>query len=94
MHGLLRQQEKPQFWKRKPSIVKVNMLLLAHLSRAPVPPTLANDMKYVLKKVLSYTPHLLIPVLFLVLSCGCCSPSPHDTTLLKGSFIFVSALSL
>ncbi|BDA43749.1 Translocation protein SEC63 homolog [Coccomyxa sp. Obi] len=43
-------KEKPQFWKRKPSIVKVNMLLLAHLSRASVPPTLANDMKYVLKK--------------------------------------------
>ncbi|EIE19320.1 hypothetical protein COCSUDRAFT_48909 [Coccomyxa subellipsoidea C-169] len=43
-------KEKPQFWKRKPSIVKCNMLLLAHLSRAPVPPIFANDMKYVLKK--------------------------------------------
>ena len=48
---MLAKQEKPQFWKRKPSIVKCNMLLLAHLSRAPVPPIFANDMKYVLKKV-------------------------------------------
>lgn len=49
-------QDKPQFWKRKPSIVKCNMLLLAHLSRAPVPPIFDSDMKFVLKKVLHTFP--------------------------------------
>ena len=43
-------QEKPQFWKRRPSIVKCNMLLLAHLGRAEVPPSLQADHKFVLKK--------------------------------------------
>jgi hypothetical protein len=43
-------QEKPQFWKRKPSIVKVNMLLLAHLSRGDIPASLQADLRFVLKK--------------------------------------------
>ena len=43
-------QEKPQFWKRRPSIVKCNMLLLAHLGRAEVPPSLQGDLKFVLKR--------------------------------------------
>lgn len=45
-------QEKPQFWKRKPSLVKVHMLLLAHLSREPIPTALQPDLKFVLEKAL------------------------------------------
>ena len=44
-------QEKPQFWKkRKSSIVKAHMLLLAHLGRADIPATLQADHKYVITK--------------------------------------------
>ena len=43
-------QEKPHFWKRKPSIVKVHMLLLAHLARAEVPRSLQADLRFVLAK--------------------------------------------
>ena len=43
-------QEKPHFWKRKPSIVKVHMLLLAHLARAEVPRSLQADLRFVLQK--------------------------------------------
>ena len=43
-------QEKPQWFKRKPSIVKVHMLLLAHLARRPVPAPLQKDLEFVLKK--------------------------------------------
>lgn len=45
-----RAQEKPHFWKRKPSIVKVHMLLLAHLARAEVPRSLQADLRFVLQK--------------------------------------------
>ena len=40
-------QEKPQWWKRKASILKVHMLLLAHLAREEIPPSLAADMRWV-----------------------------------------------
>ena len=43
-------QEKPQWFKRKPSIVKVHMLLLAHLARRPVPAPLQKDLEFVLRK--------------------------------------------
>ncbi len=45
-----RAQEKPHFWKRKPSIVKVHMLLLAHLARADVPRSLQADARFLLQK--------------------------------------------
>lgn len=48
--GPPRAQEKPHFWKRKPSIVKVHMLLLAHLARAEVPRSLQADLRFVLQK--------------------------------------------
>ena len=44
-------QEKPQFWKkRKSSIVKAHMLLLAHLGRADIPDSLVADHKFVMTK--------------------------------------------
>lgn len=43
-------QEKPQFFKRKASIVKVHMLLLAHMDRLDIPPLLHKDLEFVLKK--------------------------------------------
>lgn len=43
-------QEKPQFWKRKPSIVKCHMLILAHLARADIPKTLRSDYAAIMKK--------------------------------------------
>ncbi|KAK9839330.1 hypothetical protein WJX81_008661 [Elliptochloris bilobata] len=43
-------KEKPHFWKRKPSIVKVHMLLLAHLARAEVPRSLQADLRFMLAK--------------------------------------------
>ena len=43
-------QEKPQFWKRKPSIVKCHMLILAHLARAEIPRSLRADYAVILKK--------------------------------------------
>lgn len=43
-------KEKTQFWKRKPSVQKVHMLLLAYLSRAPIPAVLDKDLKFVLKR--------------------------------------------
>ena len=43
-------QEKPQFWKRKPSIVKCHMLILAHLARAEIPKTLRGDYSAIMKK--------------------------------------------
>eukprot|EP00884_Botryococcus_braunii_P003385 jgi/Botrbrau1/13047/Bobra.0187s0009.1 len=45
-------KEKPQFWKRKPSLIKVHMLLIAHLSREPIPSLLYPDLKFVLEKAL------------------------------------------
>lgn len=48
----LGEQEKPQFWKRKPSLIKVHMLLFAHLSREPIPAGLQPDLKFVLEKAL------------------------------------------
>ncbi|KAK9829144.1 hypothetical protein WJX72_004149 [[Myrmecia] bisecta] len=41
---------KPQFWKRKSSVIKVHMLLLAHIAREPIPAILESDLKFVLKK--------------------------------------------
>ena len=49
-HARARAQEKPHFWKRKPSIVKVHMLLLAHLARAEVPRSLQADARFLLAK--------------------------------------------
>ena len=43
-------QEKPQFFKRKTSLVKVHMLLLAHMDRIEIPAILKKDLEYVLKK--------------------------------------------
>jgi len=45
-----RLQDKPQFWKRKPSIVKCHMLILAHLARAEIPKTLRGDYSAIMKK--------------------------------------------
>jgi len=47
-------KEKTQFWKRKASVLKAHMLLLAHLDRETdnVPANLQADMKYVLTKSL------------------------------------------
>lgn len=43
-------RDKADFWKRRPSVVKAHMLLLAHLAREPVPQVLAKDLDFVLKK--------------------------------------------
>ena len=43
-------QDKPQFWKRKPSIMKCHMLILAHLARADIPKTLRADYAAIMKK--------------------------------------------
>ena len=44
-------QEKPQWWKkRKASVVKAHMLILAHLGRADIPDSLVADHKYVVTK--------------------------------------------
>ena len=44
-------QEKPQWWKkRKSSIVKAHMLLLAHLGRADIPDSLTADHKSVARR--------------------------------------------
>ena len=43
-------QDKPQFWKRKPSIMKCHMLILAHLARADIPKTLRSDHAAIMKK--------------------------------------------
>ena len=43
-------QDKTQFWKRKPSIVKCHMLILAHLARADIPRSLRADHSAVMKK--------------------------------------------
>jgi len=43
-------QDKPQWFKRKPAIVKVHMLLLAHMARREIPPTLQKDLEFVLRK--------------------------------------------
>mmetsp|Transcript_12528 Transcript_12528/g.37597 ORF Transcript_12528/g.37597 Transcript_12528/m.37597 type:complete len:727 (-) Transcript_12528:1258-3438(-) len=42
-------REKKTFWQRKPSCIKANMLLLAHLEREPIHPTLYKDWLYVTK---------------------------------------------
>lgn len=47
---LFLEQDKPQFFKRKSSIVKVHMLLLAHMDRLPVLPVLRKDLDFVLRK--------------------------------------------
>ena len=43
-------QDKPQFWKRKPSIMKCHMLILAHLARADIPKSLRSDYAAIMKK--------------------------------------------
>ena len=43
-------QDKTPFWKRKPSIVKCHMLILAHLARADIPKSLRADYSAVMKK--------------------------------------------
>ncbi|GBG61545.1 hypothetical protein CBR_g22342 [Chara braunii] len=44
-------QEQAKFWKRHPSLVKVELLLFAHLTRqgAEVPPGLRGDLDHILK---------------------------------------------
>lgn len=46
-------KEKPQFWKRKASVLKAHLLILEHLERggSGVPAALQNDLKFVLQKV-------------------------------------------
>lgn len=43
-------QDKAQWFKRKTAIVKVHMLLLAHMDRVDIPPILHKDLEFVLKK--------------------------------------------
>ena len=43
-------QDKATFWKRRTSVVKVHMLLLAHLAREPIPEALQKDLQFVLGK--------------------------------------------
>lgn len=40
-------RDKKSFWQRKPSCIKANMLLLAHLDREPIAPELHKDWLYV-----------------------------------------------
>ena len=43
-------KDKQVFWKRRTSIVKVDMLLMAYFARLPVPRELLPDLRYVLTK--------------------------------------------
>jgi len=43
-------RDKQAFWKRRTSIVKVDMLLMAYFARLPVPAELRADLRYVLTK--------------------------------------------
>ena len=43
-------KDKPQFWKRKVSVVKVHLLLLAHMAREHIPALLEKDLSFVLEK--------------------------------------------
>lgn len=43
-------KDKPLFLRRKPSVVKVHLLLLAHVSRMEIPAPLAKDLSYLLLK--------------------------------------------
>ncbi|RMZ57290.1 hypothetical protein APUTEX25_004124 [Auxenochlorella protothecoides] len=43
-------KEKSQFWKRRASIVKAHLLVLAHLSREPIPAALTKDANFILQK--------------------------------------------
>ena len=43
-------RDKQVFWKRRTSIVKVDMLLMAYFARLPVPRELLPDLRYVLTK--------------------------------------------
>lgn len=43
-------KDKSAFWKRRTSVLKVHMLLLAHLSREEVPSVLQKDLEFVLTK--------------------------------------------
>ena len=43
-------QDKATFWKRRTSVVKVHMLLLAHLARESIPNALHKDLLFVLGK--------------------------------------------
>lgn len=48
--SLLALQDKAQWFKRKTAIVKVHMLLLAHMDRVDIPTTLQKDLDFVLRK--------------------------------------------
>lgn len=52
-------KDKSVFWKRKTSVLKVHMLLLAHLSREEISPVLAKDLKFVLTKGLPLLQEML-----------------------------------
>lgn len=52
-------KDKSMFWKRKTSVLKVHMLLLAHLSRADISPVLAKDLNFVLTKGLPLLQEML-----------------------------------
>jgi len=43
-------KDKQVFWKRRTSIVKVDMLLMAYFARLPIPTELQSDLRYVLTK--------------------------------------------
>ena len=52
-------KEGHPFWKRRPSIVKVHMLLMAHCGREAVPPSLASDLATVLKRCPTFLEEML-----------------------------------
>ncbi|PSC67006.1 dnaJ ERDJ2A, partial [Micractinium conductrix] len=43
-------KDKSAFWKRRTSVLKVHMLLLAHLSREEIPAVLQKDLEFLLTK--------------------------------------------
>ena len=52
-------KEGHPFWKRRPSIVKVHMLLMAHCGREEVPPSLAADLATVLRRCPTFLEEML-----------------------------------
>ena len=62
-------QDKATFWKRRTSVVKVHMLLLAHLAREPIPEALQKDLRFVMGKC-----PILLEELFKVAQVGGAAP--------------------
>jgi translocation protein SEC63 len=59
MKGFPDLKEGHPFWKRRPSIVKVHMLLMAHCGREPVPPALTADLETVLRRCPTFLEEML-----------------------------------